>query len=92
LTDEIHTHVAINFTGEPDAVKFGTAMAQHPLETVEISCRQVSTGSLYGRCISSPVRGGSPGIRYSARQSRENRYTCRHSYHVAQGRNHILRC
>jgi len=40
LTDEIHTHVAIHFTGEPDAVKFGTAMAQHPIEAVEISCSQ----------------------------------------------------
>src|SRR5580700_658539 len=29
LTDEIHTHVSIQFTGEPEAVRFGTAMAQH---------------------------------------------------------------
>jgi large subunit ribosomal protein L25 len=40
LTDEIHTHVSINFTGEPEAVKHGTAMAQHALESVEIRCSQ----------------------------------------------------
>lgn len=39
-TDKISTHVAIQFIGEPDAVRFGTAMAQHPLESVEISCSQ----------------------------------------------------
>lgn len=39
-TDKIHTHVSINFTGEPEAVKLGTAMAQHPIESVEISCSQ----------------------------------------------------
>jgi large subunit ribosomal protein L25 len=40
LTDEIHTHISIQFTGEPEAVKHGTAMAQHPLESVEIRCSQ----------------------------------------------------
>jgi large subunit ribosomal protein L25 len=39
-TDKIHTHVAINFAGEPEAVRFGTAMAQHALESVEIQCSQ----------------------------------------------------
>jgi len=41
-TDEIHTHVSLFIHGEPLPVKHGSAIAQHPLETIEIRCDQKS--------------------------------------------------